>query len=247
MAWLGGFFRALAGITAFGLDLLLHPLRGLPGGERVVFLVLAGSGLVATLVLGQVASLPSLRLPVPANHEVVQRTRSAAPLIGPMFDLKKALREIPTDFRLSQCKPNKAESSVSGSIEMFDFNAARDLVRVYDSRVWWESENDDHSRDSEDDHLMHWSMEEPFRRLVELVALEGGRIKVQDSYRADGVHKAVSLHKQGRAIDMTCEKLSLARLAALTWAAGFDWVLNERGGGLHVHASVNPKGRRRLQ
>ena len=130
---------------------------------------------------------------------------------------------------------------------MHDFNPGRDLVRVYDNRVWWESENDDHSRDVEDDHLMHWSMEEPFRRLVELVVKDGGLLKVQDAYRAEGIHKQFSLHKQGRAIDLTSENMSLGRLAALTYAAGFDWVLLERGGGHHVHASVNPKGRRRLQ
>jgi hypothetical protein len=245
--WLRGFLRALGDIAGFGLDLLLHPLRGMPGGERALFLILAGSGLAGTLVLGQVASRPSLRVSIPANHDAVSRSRPPAAPIGPMYDLRKPRRDIPKDFRLSQSMPARPESDASGTLGMLDFNASRDLVRVYDTRVWWESENDDHERDTEDDHLMHWCMEEPFRRLVELVVAQGGLLKVQDAYRAEGIHKAVSLHKQGRAIDLTCDNMSLARLSALTWAAGFDWVLYERGTGHHVHASVHPKGRRRLQ
>jgi hypothetical protein len=213
MTWLAGIFRALGDIAAFGLELLLHPLRGVSAGERAVFIILVCGGLGATVILGQVAARPDLRVPV----------------------------------RMSQSRPERTEAAVSIPIEQIDFNPGRDLVRVYDDRVWWESENDDHTRDIEDDHLMHWSMEEPFRRLVELVVKEGGLLKVQDIYRAEGIHKEFSLHKQGRAIDLTSENMSLGRLAALTYAAGFDWVLLERGGGHHVHASINPKNRRRLQ
>jgi hypothetical protein len=247
MSWLAGFLRAFGDILAYGLERFLHPLRGLPAGERVIFLVLTFSGLGATVLLGQFSSLPGLHIPVPANLDNVRRAKPAVAPIGPLHDLAKPVREIPPNFRLSQSRPARTEADVSGPIELFDFNTSRDLVRVHDTRVWWESENDGHTRDTEDDHLMHWSVEEPFRRLVELVVREKGLLKVQDIYRAEGVHKAVSLHKQGRAVDLTCENMSLARLAALTYAAGFDWVLYERGGGHHVHASVNPKGRRRLQ
>ena len=139
--------------------------------------------------------------------------------------------------------PARPEASVSGAIADVPFSASRDLIRVEDPRVWWESENDDATGDDEDDHLMHWAMEEPFRRLVELVETEGGQLKVQDSYRAVKVHGIKSLHKQGRGIDLTAFDISLGRLSALCWAAGFDWVYLEKAGGLHVHASVNLKGK----
>ena len=95
--WLAGFFRALGEIAAYGLERFLHPLRGLPPGEGVIFLVLAFSGLGATVILGQVSSLPGLHIPVPANLDNVRRARPAAPPVGPLHDLHKPLRDIPAD------------------------------------------------------------------------------------------------------------------------------------------------------
>ncbi|MFC1452487.1 hypothetical protein ACFLSJ_03985 [Verrucomicrobiota bacterium] len=108
---------------------------------------------------------------------------------------------------------------------------------IDDPRVWWESDNDD--KDTEDDHSIHRSLEAPLRRLIELVHERGGALEVQDAYRAGGVHNPRSLHKEGRALDVTCDEMSLEDLAKLCWAAGFDWVYHEdRGTGPHVHCSV---------
>lgn len=159
-------------------------------------------------------------------------------------DLTKPIRPIPSTFRINATMPTIGEGAASGSIEQFTFVPERDLIRVEDPRVWWESDNDDHTGDTEDDHLMHWALEEPFLRLVELLRQRhSGRLKVQDIYRAEGVHGARSLHKQGRAIDMTGDGIALSEIAKLAYAAGFDWVYYETRGGAHIHASVNLRGR----
>jgi len=134
--------------------------------------------------------------------------------------------------------PNLRESQASGSIDLASFSAGRDLTYVQDPRAWWESDND--TGDTECDHSVHCSVERPFLRLVNLVTEAGGTLKVQDCYRANGIHNPRSLHKEGRAIDVTCDELGLERLAKLCWAAGFDWVYHETpsSGGHHVHASV---------
>ncbi|MFO1492280.1 MAG: hypothetical protein U1F87_15515 [Kiritimatiellia bacterium] len=159
-------------------------------------------------------------------------------------DLKKPVRAVPKTFRINATMPAMGEGAASGSIEVFSFKPERDLVRVEDARVWWESDNDDHTGDQEDDHLMHWALEEPFRRLVELLRQNGtGTLKVQDIYRAEGIHGVRSLHKQGRAIDMTGDGIALSDIARFACAAGFDWVFYETRGGAHIHASVNLRGR----
>ncbi len=154
------------------------------------------------------------------------------------LDLGRSVRAEPKRFPARTYMPKKRESEASGSIHEAPFFPSVDLVAVYDDRIWWESEHD--TDDTEDDHLMHRAMEEALRRLIELVEKEGGTLKVQDSYRAEGVHAVKSLHKEGRAIDVTCDELGLEKLAKLCWAAGFDWVYNEapQRGGAHVHASV---------
>jgi len=136
--------------------------------------------------------------------------------------------------------PGKREITYSLPIGTTPFRPEIDLVRVDDDRVWWESDHD--KGDTEDDHLLHRAMEIPLRRLIELTTQAGGRLKVQDTYRATGVHVKKSLHKEGRAIDVTCDELGLEKLAKLCWASGFDWVFHEASsrGGAHVHASVRP-------
>ena len=49
-----------------------------------------------------------------------------------------------------------------------------------------------------------------------------------------------SLHKEGRAIDVTCDQMPLEELAKLCWISGFDWVYYEarKGKGPHIHCSV---------
>jgi hypothetical protein len=148
------------------------------------------------------------------------------------------LRPQPASFPPNTHLPNRREGVVSGSIDLGTFSAGRDLVHVDDPRVWWESDVD--NDDVEDDHSMHAAMEAPFRRLVELVCEAGGNLKVHDAYRAAGIHNRRSLHREGRAIDVTCDEIGLEALAKLCWSAGFDWVYHEsrRGKGAHVHCSV---------
>ena len=134
--------------------------------------------------------------------------------------------------------PAKREGLVSGSIDLATFSPERDLVYVDDPRVWWESDHDED--DSEDDHIIHKSMECPLRRLINLVCREGGTLKIHDAYRPTGIHNPTSLHKEGRAVDVTCDEFSLEKLAKLCWAAGFDWVYHEATSrhGAHIHCSV---------
>ena len=156
------------------------------------------------------------------------------------IDYSRPVRKIPDRFPARTQMPATREGAASISIAKVSFDPDRDLMAVWDDRVWWESEHD--IGDTENDHIVHLAMEEPLRRLIELVSREGGTLEVQDTYRETGIHAPKSLHKQGRAIDLTCDELGLERLAALTWAAGFDWVFYEapQRGGHHVHASVRP-------
>ena len=236
LRWTGHLVRELA-------DHLRHAWLILSGGHsdhaREVHLfsrgaVLAGAGLVLGFAVFAVRSPEILVMPPP-------------PVLGPQYppapepiDYTVPVREIPAQFRPNTRMPRRSEGRASLSIEQVRFDPAMDLVTVHDERVWWES---DHDRgDTEDDHLMHWAVEVPFRRVVELVCAEGGTLEVHDAYRPEGVHAPRSLHRQGRALDLTCDELGLERLARLCWAAGFDWVYYEapRGGGHHVHVSVRP-------
>lgn len=168
-------------------------------------------------------------------------------------DLENPVRPAPAKFPRNSKRPNKPERDVSGEISNGKFSAGRDLIYVTDSRVWWESDNDGVS-DYECDHSMHRAMEIPFRRLVNLVESQTKwQLRVQEAYRPEGIHSSKSLHKEGRAIDITLgykngEKLKTAAemqeayemLCKLAWQAGFDWVYYEYGNGTgpHVHASV---------
>ena len=158
-----------------------------------------------------------------------------------------------------QGMPDVKESEASGAISNSTFSPGRDLVYVDDPRVWWESDFDGET-DDEDDHSMHRALEPAFRRLVELVAMSNATLRVQEAYRPATIHSAQSLHKEGRALDLTCpdldpsvpktnprdgkqvipSQLSLEILAKLCWAAGFDWVYYEvpRSSGAHLHVSV---------
>lgn len=152
--------------------------------------------------------------------------------------LMRPVRDEPRRFKANTHMPGKGEGRASGSINLRMFFPKYDLVRIEDDRVWWESEHD--KNDTEDDHIVHRSLEEPLRRLIELTAQHGAQLEVQDAYRPTGVHSRRSLHKEGRAIDLTCKTLGLEKLAKLCWAAGFDWVYYEapKRGGAHIHCSV---------
>lgn len=182
-------------------------------------LVLFTAGLVAITTRTDTPPLPPPAPPQPAVQETV-------------------LRAEPERFPADSYRPDIRESEASGSIDLGSFSPGRKLVYVDDPRVWWESDHD--SGDSEDDHTMHAAVEGPLRRLIDLVSAEGGTLKVQDAYRPTGIHNSRSLHKEGRAIDLTCDELGLERLAKLCWVAGFDWVYHEASsrGGSHVHCSM---------
>ena len=154
-----------------------------------------------------------------------------------VFPIDQPVRERLVRFKPNTCKPDAREGTVSGSIDPDTFSEAW-LTEIHDERIWWESDHD--SGDTENDHVMHNSMAEPLMRLIELVLAEKGSLEVHDAYRAKGVHAPRSLHREGRAIDLTCDDLGLERLAILCWSAGFDWVYYERKAkhGAHVHCSV---------
>ena len=179
------------------------------------------------------------------------------------------IRPFPAKFPRRACMPDMKESEACGAISNSIFSPGRDLVYVDDPRVWWESDFDGET-DDEDDHSMHYAIVPAFRRLVELVAMSNATLRVQEAYRPASIHSTLSLHKEGRALDLTCpdldpsvpktsprdgkqvipSQLSLEILAKLCWAAGFDWVYYEvpKSSGAHLHVSVRrdaapaPKG-----
>ena len=169
------------------------------------------------------------------------------------------VRPFPEKFPRRSNMPDIKESEACGAISNSTFSPGRDLVYVDDPRVWWESDFDGET-DDEDDHSMHRAMEPAFRRLVELVAMSNATLRVQEAYRPSSIHSTLSLHKEGRALDLTCpdldpsvpktdprdgkqvlpSQLSLEILAKPCWAAGFDWVYYEvpKNSGAHLHVSV---------
>ena len=171
----------------------------------------------------------------PANTGVVYTEEDIKQKPKPVY---KPVREIPEKFRRDTHLPTAPEGETSDRRNAELFSPGRDLIYFDDKRVVWESDND--KNDIECDHSMHKSMEKPLRLLIELVCARGGTLEVQDSYRPIGIHNPRSLHKEGRAIDLTCDELGLEQLACLCWGAGFDWVYYEASsrGGAHVHCSV---------
>jgi len=161
----------------------------------------------------------------------------------PPPDLHNPVREAPATFPPDSNLPRGKEIYASGPIDLAQFDPARDLVRFEDERVWFESDHDG-PEDDEDDHQIHRAVEVPLRRLVNLLERRGGKLKVQEAYRAasskNRIHLPSSLHREGRAVDLTCEGLPLSELAKLAWQAGFDFVLYEvpKRSGPHLHCSV---------
>jgi hypothetical protein len=167
-----------------------------------------------------------------------------------------AVRDAPAEFKRNTYLPNVRENVASGSNIPRTFSPGRDLVYIDDPRVWWKSDNRAANETNDDcSHTMHKSMVEPFMRLANLASETKWTLKVQGIYSSDGgVHNVNTLHKQGRAIDLTfgdpanpTERLDNAQmniayevLAKLAYQAGFDWVFYEQttGTGPHSHASV---------
>jgi hypothetical protein len=160
----------------------------------------------------------------------------------PPPDLHNPVRPAPASFPLDSNLPRGKETYASGPIDLKTFNPSNVLVRFEDPRVWFESDNDHHA-DDEDDHVIHRALEVPLKRLVNLLEKKGGKLKVHEAYRAadkNKIHLSTSLHCEGRAVDLTCEKFDLGELAKLAWQSGFDFVLYEkpRRSGIHLHCSV---------
>jgi hypothetical protein len=180
--------------------------------------------------------------PAPDDQTAETKPKVETPSTEPAPDLHRPVREAPAAFPPDSNMPRGKEIYASGPIDLATFDPKRDLMRFEDPRVWFES---DHAKDDddEDDHLIHRAMEVPLRRLVNLVEQKKGKLKVQDAFRhaaKNRIHMARSLHCEGRAIDLTCEGMSLSELAKLCWQAGFDFVLYEtpRTSGPHLHCSV---------
>ncbi|MCL1920591.1 MAG: hypothetical protein FWG50_05860 [Kiritimatiellaeota bacterium] len=156
-------------------------------------------------------------------------------------DLHSPVRDAPAAFPVDSNLPRGRETLASGPIDLATFSEKKDIVRFEDKRVWFDSDN---KKDpEEDDHLIHRAMEVPLKRLVNLLEKKSAKakLKVHDAYRPTGIHLEKSLHREGRAIDLTCEGISLSELAKLAWQSGFDFVLYEKpgaSGGEHLHCSV---------
>jgi hypothetical protein len=168
---------------------------------------------------------------------------------GPPPDLFNPVRAAPASFPPNSNMPTGKEVNTSGAIHLESFDPQKDLIRFDDPRVWFESDHD--TDDTEDDHMIHRAVEIPLKRLVNLVEKRGGKLKVQEAYREAcdkrKIHLETSLHREGRALDLTSEVLGLGDLSKLCWQAGFDFVLYEvpSNGGRHVHCSVKrlPEGK----
>ncbi len=157
-------------------------------------------------------------------------------------DLFSPVRPAPASFPPDSNMPSGRESLHCGPIDLKTFDPKRDLIRFEDQRVWFESDHD--TDDYEDDHMINRAVDIPLKRLVNLMEKRGATLKVQDAYRAISgdrmIHLENSLHREGRAVDLTSDQLSLGDLAKLCWQAGFDFVLYEvpKRGGQHLHCSV---------
>lgn len=210
-----------------------------PSWMRVA-LILAAAVCVAGLSVWWVAELRGRKA------EAAERQKPTAeaekPKTAPLPDLHNPVRPAPASFPPDSNLPRGKEIYASGPIDLKTFSATNMLERLEDARVWFESDND-RPAEEEDDHVIHRAMEVPLKRLINLLEKKGGKLKIHEAYRAvekNNVHLSTSLHCEGRAVDLTCERLSLSDLAKLAWQSGFDFVLYEkpRKSGVHLHCSV---------
>lgn len=163
-------------------------------------------------------------------------TQSAKPVQPPKPPPEP--RTLPDRFPRDTHLPPLRESLVCGVADPAAFRPELELVVVHDGRIWWES--DRQTSGTENDHIVHRNMEKPLRELATYVQQAGGRLKVHDAYRPSGLHNTRSLHKEGRAVDLTADGITLEELAKFCWISNFDWVYYEykKGRGAHIHCSV---------
>lgn len=201
----------------------------------------------------QAANLPPVVAPVapPPPPPVAVEPEPVVPLqpVGWNGSLDP-VRELPRPFRNGQRMPVPKEGNASMLMDDVDFDPKTDLIFMDDPDVWWESDNVKNGE--ENDHLFHYAMEGPMRRLIHMVKERGAMLRVTEAYSLENFHHAKSLHKQGRAVDITWMQrepylkdktkrtLPLGELGRLAWAAGFTWVYFEKD---HIHASIRPDNR----
>ena len=190
------------------------------------------------LIRGLISACIALVVTLIIARACRREPESAPPAEPAGIPLTEPVRPEPNQFPRNTHLPGAREAEACGSIDLSTFSPGRDLIYVNDSRVWWESDHDG-TADTEDDHTIHRRVEEPLRRLIELVSERGGTLEVHDAYRGTGIHNTGSLHREGRALDVTCDQIPLEDLAKLSWAAGFEWVFYEaRRTGPHIHCSM---------
>jgi hypothetical protein len=193
------------------------------------------------LVRGAVSALLATLAAVVLTYACRPEPEPPAPPPGPApIPIDQPVRPEPEKFPRNSHLPKGRELDVCGKIDLSTFSPGRDLVYVDDARVWWESDHDG-TVDTECDHSVHRRVKEPLRRLIELVSQRGGTLEIHDAFRSTGIHNIGSLHREGRALDVTCDQMSMEDLAKLCWAAGFEWVLHEASprSGPHVHCSMS--------
>jgi hypothetical protein len=197
------------------------------GGWYVLLLaaVVAAFAFLAGVEYGQVrAGRAQPADAVPAS------TASGRPLDEPV-------RAAPARFPADSSLPDGKELLASGPVDPAHFSPGRDLLRFEDPRVWFESDQGGYE---DDDHTMHRCLKDPLCRLVTLAQQRHAQIRVYDAYRPAGIHRTNSLHREGRALDLAADGLSLEDLAKLCWQSGFDWVFYENAAksGAHIHCSA---------
>ena len=205
----------------------------------IVAALVCVAGIVVCLVVD--SSRKGKPKPVAEEPAKTEDAAEAKPGDAPPPDLHNPVRPAPKSFPMDSNLPRGPERFASGPIDLATFKPATDLTRFEDKRVWFDSDNKTNA--AVDDHIIHRAMDVPLKRLTNLLEKKGGKLKVHDAYRAadkNKIHLENSLHCEGRAVDLTCEGISLSELAKLAWSAGFDFVLYEKPGksGEHLHCSV---------
>lgn len=144
-------------------------------------------------------------------------------------------------LRLGQKVPSASESRtcgpIAGRISRDSDRFAKELVRYGGSgRVVFKDEERTGA-----DMRMTPRLARRVSVLAVLVAAEwpGVTLRVVEAWDENGEHHDLSLHYEGRAVDITTsdrDASKLGRLGQLAVIAGFDWVYYENAA--HVHASV---------
>lgn len=187
-------------------------------------------------------SFEGCRKALASKNKVNQDAATNQLAVADAPELLMAVRPAPASFPANSNLPAGRESLTCGAIDLKNFDPKKELIRYVDPRIRFESDTD--KSDVEDNHIIHRAIEIPLKRLVNLVEKKGGKLKVLEAYRAlsnqKKLHLENSLHREGRALRLTCDNLDLSELAKLAWQAGFDYVLYEvpATGGAHVHCSV---------